>query len=166
VFVMMSQDRRYSGPTIVGDAPAAGAGDSCDQAVGVQQFQQASRALAVPTFHARVAGARAQLLADIGVVLTNRKYIGYWPWGENRNVRDPETGKISQEPRSDDECEKWLRPLPHLQLIDDETFDEAQQFLAENAEKNGARRRADGKLNAAETHPTYLRFIQNPASDK
>ena len=55
-------------------------------------------------------------------LLSNRKYIGWWPWGENKNVRDPMTHKIRQEKRPAAETEQWLRHFPDLQIIDDETF--------------------------------------------
>jgi len=65
-------------------------------------------------------------------VLTNRKYVGDWPWGELQNRRDPESGDPYQEPRSTEEAERYRRSLPHLRLIDDETFRRAQEFLDEN----------------------------------
>ncbi|MCA9118230.1 MAG: recombinase family protein, partial [Planctomycetaceae bacterium] len=82
-------------------------------------------------------------------VLQNTKYIGIWPWGENENVRDPETGTIRQEPRSDEECGQWTRHLPHLALIDEETFRLAQQRIEVNAEKCAAHRSANGRLNGS-----------------
>lgn len=79
-------------------------------------------------------------------VLSNEKYVGIWPWGRAKNVRDPFTGKISQEARADEECEKWTRHLQHLQFIDDHTFELAQQRLHENEEALAEHRSADGKL--------------------
>jgi hypothetical protein len=74
-------------------------------------------------------------------LLQNRKYIGHWSWGEKKNVRDPNTGDIRQKDRAPEQCEKWNRRLPQLQLIDDETFGKAQQILKINQEAV-ARRRA------------------------
>jgi hypothetical protein len=31
-------------------------------------------------------------VSSVYPILRRRKYIGIWPWAENRNVRDPETG--------------------------------------------------------------------------
>ena len=94
-------------------------------------------------------------------LLRNRKYIGWWPWGEKRNVRDPLTGKITQKDRTPEECEKWLRHFPHLRLIDDETFAEAGRLLKENEEKRAASRKANGKLAGSKPgsdhhHPRHL----------
>jgi hypothetical protein len=94
-------------------------------------------------------------------VLTNRKYIGIWPWGENANRRNPLTGKVRQELRPEDECEKWVRHLPFLQIVDNETFDRAQAMLQANEAKIGQRRRANGQLRGATVqkspaHPRHL----------
>lgn len=82
-------------------------------------------------------------------LLQNRKYVGWWPWGQKKNVRDPLTGKIRQEDRASEECEQWLRHLPHLQLVDDETFEKAQRILAINREATAGRRKEKGLLNGS-----------------
>lgn len=79
-------------------------------------------------------------------ILSNRKYVGDWPWAQAKNMRDPETGDLYREPRPDDEIEKYRRILPELRLIDDETFAQAQQILAENKQKHGGGRDEDGKF--------------------
>jgi site-specific DNA recombinase len=94
-------------------------------------------------------------------LLRNRKYIGGWPWGEKQNVRDPLTGKIHQKDRPPEECQKWLRHFPHLQLIDNETFEEAQRLLKENDDVYAASRKENGKLKgsqrgASAKHPRHL----------
>ncbi len=79
-------------------------------------------------------------------ILSNDKFVGVWPWGREKNVRDPFTGMVSQEPRSDEECERWIRHFPHLQIIDDSTFESAQQRLRENEEALAEHRGNDGRL--------------------
>ena len=94
-------------------------------------------------------------------LLSNRKYIGWWPWGENKNVRDPMTRKVHQEKRSIAETEKWLRHFPDLQVIEDHIFAEAQEHLKENAEKHTNHRFANGQLNGSSpgSHEAYPRHL-------
>ena len=100
--------------------------------------------LGAPKDHrATTKGWRHQYLSGL---LRNRKYVGWWPWGEKKNVRDPLTGRIKQVERDPEECEKWLRHFPHLQVIDDETFAEAERLLAENAKAYAANRKKNGEL--------------------
>ena len=95
-------------------------------------------------------------------LLANRKYIGWWLWGEFMNVRDPLTLQLRQEKRPAAEMrEEWLRHFPELQLIDDETFAKAQELLKENADAHAPRRRPNGKLHgstpaASTAHPRHL----------
>ena len=82
-------------------------------------------------------------------ILENEKYIGIWEWGLRKNVRDPETGKLSRELRSEEQVEKWTRDLRHLQIVDDETFELAQRRLAENRATYAGNRRPNGKLHGS-----------------
>jgi site-specific DNA recombinase len=79
-------------------------------------------------------------------VLSSKKYIGRWPWGEMKNVRDPMTGAVHQEARDEEECGRWMRAFPHLRIVSDDMFAQAQQLLQENYEKYAANRRDDGTL--------------------
>ena len=83
---------------------------------------------------------------QVAGLLASPKYIGIWPWGEMKNTRDPETGTIRQEPRSDEECEKWTRHFPHLRIIEDDVFEAAQRLLQRNYEKYAANRSPNGVL--------------------
>ena len=94
-------------------------------------------------------------------LLRNRKYIGIWPWGEKKNVRNPLTGQVRQEDRSEEECEQWTRHFPELQLIDNESFEFAGRLLQANVDKADVNRKPDGKLNGSEAgtakdHPRHL----------
>ncbi|WP_459556848.1 recombinase family protein [Lacunimicrobium album] len=82
-------------------------------------------------------------------VLTNAKYIGEWSWGETKVVRDPETGKVSKDYRSESEYEKYFRYRPDLAIIDEFTFDKAQTILKENAEKFSLSRNESGRFNGS-----------------
>lgn len=79
-------------------------------------------------------------------LLANRKYVGDWPWGEMRNVRDPETGTIHQEPRSAEETEQYRRTFADLRIIDDATFAAAQAVLVQNRETHAHGRAEEGKF--------------------
>lgn len=99
--------------------------------------------------------------AQVIGTLVSEKYIGSWPWGLMENIRDPETGKLRQEPRSEEETEKWTRQFPHLRIIDDAIFAQASKLLDENFEKFAAGRRRDGTLNwkergSADSAPAHL----------
>lgn len=82
-------------------------------------------------------------------LLANRKYIGDWSWGAMRNVRDPETGLIHQEPRTAEEAEQYRRLFPELRLIDDATFAAAQGILTENRKSHAHGRNEEGEFLAA-----------------
>lgn len=83
---------------------------------------------------------------NVRSILENEKYIGRWNWGTMKNVRDPETGKIHQELRDEDETENWKRLFPNLRLVSDELFETAQKLLRENAELYTKTRRENGTL--------------------
>ncbi|NLS95139.1 MAG: recombinase family protein [Planctomycetaceae bacterium] len=79
-------------------------------------------------------------------LLANKKYIGEWPWGQKKNIRDPLTGKIRQEDRSPENCERWTRQLPHLRIVDDETFEKAQELLQKQATLHAPNRKSRGRF--------------------
>ncbi|WP_145260073.1 recombinase family protein [Calycomorphotria hydatis] len=79
-------------------------------------------------------------------MLRNAKYIGIWPWGQSRNVRDPENGKVHQEARSKEEYEKWTRHFPELRIIDVNLFMRAPELLDENQKKWESSRNGNGQL--------------------
>jgi DNA invertase Pin-like site-specific DNA recombinase len=94
-------------------------------------------------------------------LLRNPKYIGRWPWGERQNVRDPLTGKIRQRDRAAVQREKYVRDLPHLRIVDNTIFEEAQGILETNQAAFAGSRRTDGTLQgstrgASAYHPRHL----------
>jgi len=62
-------------------------------------------------------------------LLTNRKYVGIWSWGEKRAERNPLNGKVHYVKRSREDVLKHTRSFPTLRLIDDKLFTEAQNLL-------------------------------------
>jgi DNA invertase Pin-like site-specific DNA recombinase len=98
---------------------------------------------------------------QVAGLLANRKYIGWWSWGKNKNIRHPITRKVRQEKRPESETEKWLRHFPELQVINDEVFATAQKRLADNAENHTNHRFKNGQLNGSsrashDAHPRHL----------
>ena len=92
-------------------------------------------------------------------VLLSEKYIGIWPWGEMKNERDPLTGEITQSPRSEEECSKWIRNFQELRIIEDNLFYKAQELLEDNHETYAKNRSPNGqfkKLGNPHKCPRYL----------
>lgn len=87
--------------------------------------------------------------ANVRSILENAKYIGLWPWGTMKNVRDPETGQIHQELRDESETENWQRRFPNLRLLADELFDAAQNKLRSNATTYVGCRNENGRLHGS-----------------
>jgi DNA invertase Pin-like site-specific DNA recombinase len=78
-------------------------------------------------------------------ILSNRKYLGIWVWGQKRSERNPITGKIYYFPAPPEEIVQYTRIFPELRLIDDYQFAQAQELLKsrQNVQrwKNGSFRR-------------------------
>ncbi|MDR2115264.1 MAG: recombinase family protein [Planctomycetaceae bacterium] len=62
-------------------------------------------------------------------ILSNRKYLGIWTWGQKRSERNPVTGRIRCFPSSPEEIIRHTRLFPELRLIDDYQFAKAQHLL-------------------------------------
>ncbi len=92
-------------------------------------------------------------------LLMREKYIGIWPWGEKKNCRDPETGIVRQEERPDEESKKWTRTYPQLRIIDDHTFQQAQERLQKNAEKYANVRDKKGQLKGSSSESNGRRQV-------
>jgi len=129
-----------------------------DEDISISQIVRKLNSLKAPKDHR---SSSKEWHHDLVVnLLSNTKYIGDWPWGEMQNVRDPETGIISQKPRTEEECEKWERELPHLRIIDDNTFRRAQEKLDANAQKWEKHRRDNGKFTGSSTETNGRRKVK------
>jgi DNA invertase Pin-like site-specific DNA recombinase len=62
-------------------------------------------------------------------ILSNRKYLGIWAWGQKRSERNPITGCIRCFQCSPEEVAQYTRQFPELRLIDDSQFAKAQDLL-------------------------------------
>ncbi len=83
-------------------------------------------------------------------ILKNPKYIGIWPWGKTKIVRDPETGDVKHELRLPEEMEGWIYEDETLRIVEVELFKQAQVLLLEQAEKSKPRHNKNGKFKNAE----------------
>ncbi|MDR0609655.1 MAG: recombinase family protein [Planctomycetaceae bacterium] len=84
-------------------------------------------------------------------ILSNRKYLGIWAWGQKRSERNPITGKIRCFPSPPEEIVQYTRHLPELRLIDDYQFAQAQELLKSRQE--GMQRWKNG---------TFKRYVHRP----
>jgi site-specific DNA recombinase len=84
--------------------------------------------------------------SGVRALLRRMKYIGIWPWGVTKNCRDPLTGQLYKELRPEEETRGWIRRFPQLQIVDDETFAEAQRLLDKNEDDCATFRDDEGKL--------------------
>ena len=85
--------------------------------------------------------------SNIVSILESVKYVGIWPWGAMKNMRDPETGRVWQEPRDENELSKdWVRYREDLQIVDVEIFKAAQERLQQNRDALAASRNIRGQF--------------------
>ena len=66
--------------------------------------------------------------------------------GRLKNQRNPLTGQVTQEERSEEESHQWLREFPNLRIIDDETYQAAQRLLDEYYRRCGEVRSGGERL--------------------
>ena len=93
---------------------------------------------------------------SVSHMLSNEYYIGICAYGKKTNVRNPLTGKVRQKLRPVDEASKWITVREDLRIIDQETFDQAQEMLEENRKRYAKKRGKSGRFKGATND------IQNP----
>lgn len=84
--------------------------------------------------------------AQVISLLSSPKYVGMWPWGTQKNVREPLSGRVTQEARPEEETEKWWRDFPELRIIDDSVYHQAQLRLDEQERGYAGNRKSNGQL--------------------
>jgi DNA invertase Pin-like site-specific DNA recombinase len=84
--------------------------------------------------------------------LENRIYIGEECCGKTRQVRDPDTGKVTVERLPEDQWQR--RSVPHLRIVSDELWNRAQARLAEC--RSAYRGPRTGEPGRASVYPTTL----------
>jgi len=93
---------------------------------------------------------------SVSHMLSNAYYIGICAYGKKTNVRNPLTGKVHQKLRPVEESDKWITVREDLRIIDQETFDQAQERLEENRSRYAKKRGKAGRFTGATND------IQNP----
>jgi DNA invertase Pin-like site-specific DNA recombinase len=79
-------------------------------------------------------------------LLSNPRYIGQWPWGVLRNMRNPLDGTVTAEVRPESEWGRNTRDKPELRIIDDATWAAAQARLPKCRELAKLARQEEGKF--------------------
>ena len=93
---------------------------------------------------------------SISLLLSNKFYIGHCAYGKKTNDRNPLTGKVRQKLRPVEESDKWITVREDLRIIEQVTFDHAQEMLEENRKRYAKKREKSGRFIGATND------IQNP----
>lgn len=93
---------------------------------------------------------------SVSHMLSNAYYIGICTYGKKTNIRNPLTGKVRQKLRPVEESDKWITFREDLRIIDQETFDKAQERLEENRSRYAKKRGKAGRFTGGTND------IQNP----
>ena len=93
---------------------------------------------------------------SVSHMLANQYYIGHCAYGKKTNVRNPLTGKVRQKLRPVEESSKLITLREDLRIIDQETFDQAQEMLEENRSRYAKKRGKVGRFKGSTND------IQNP----
>ncbi len=85
----------------------------------------------------------------VRTILNNPKYIGVWFWGKKQNFRDPDTKKIRQKQRSDEELVQLRRDFPDMRIIEEEAWELVHQRFHVQHLKWKKYRKSDGRLSGS-----------------
>ena len=100
---------------------------------------------------------------SVSHMLANQYYIGHCAYGKKTNVRNPISGKVHQKLRPVEESSKLITLREDLRIIDQETFDQAQEMLEENrscyAKKRGKAGRFKGSTNDIQNPRHHLQGL-------
>ena len=100
---------------------------------------------------------------SVSHMLANQYYIGHCAYGKKTNVRNPISGKVHQKLRPVEESSKLITLREDLRIIDQETFDQAQEMLEENrscyAKKRGKAGRFKGSTNDMQNPRHHLQGL-------
>ena len=100
---------------------------------------------------------------SVSHMLANQYYIGHCAYGKKTNVRNPISGKVHQKLRPVEESSKLITLREDLRIIDQETFDQAQEMLEENrscyAKKRGKSGRLKGSTNDMQNPRHHLQGL-------
>ena len=100
---------------------------------------------------------------SVSHMLANQYYIGHCAYGKKTNVRNPISGKVHQKLRPVEESSKLITLREDLRIIDQETFDQAQEMLDENrscyAKKRGKAGRFKGSTNDMQNPRHHLQGL-------
>jgi site-specific DNA recombinase len=77
-------------------------------------------------------------------ILNNELYVGQIVYNRQRFVKDPQTGKRISRPNPEHE---WIRTeVPHLRIIDEETWEAVQSIKARYSSRRGNKRQSKKRL--------------------
>ncbi|MEN9673709.1 MAG: hypothetical protein RL553_1974 [Planctomycetota bacterium] len=100
---------------------------------------------------------------SVSHMLANQYYIGHCAYGKKTNVRNPISGKVRQKLRPVEESSKLITLREDLRIIDQETFDQAQEMLEENrscyAKNRGKSGRFKGSTNDMQNPRHHLQGL-------
>jgi len=100
---------------------------------------------------------------SVSHMLANQYYIGHCAYGKKTNVRNPISGKVHQKLRPVEESSKLITLREDLRIIDQETFDQAQEMLEENrscyAKNRGKAGRFKGSTNDIQNPRHHLQGL-------